>query len=95
MLPPLTFPPWYDDIEMRLQDAAGTIVIVLTIAGMFISLSGQIGDIRERITRVETVMKERLPPSRVIASQPPSERPARQPAGASLDCPCDNDLLSP
>ena len=41
---------------MNIKDSAGTIVIVLTIVGMFFALSGQIGDIRERITRVETVM---------------------------------------
>ena len=61
---------------MSLQDAAGTIVIVLTIVALYGALAFQsrgefsqttlqLGDLRERITRVETVIDERLPRSPV------------------------------
>ena len=61
---------------MNIKDAAGTIVIVLTIVGMFIALSEQIGDLgeqitrlRERITRVEFIMDERLPRSPIAPTR--------------------------
>ena len=76
---------------MNIKDSAGIIIIVLAIVtlygalafqsrGEFSQTTLQIGDLRERITRVEVVMDERLPRSRVIASQPPSERSTEQPA---------------
>ena len=55
---------------MSLKDAAGTIIIVLAIVGMFIALSGQIGDLGERIARIEAVIDERLPRSPIPAAVP-------------------------
>ena len=61
---------------MNIKDAAGTIVIVLTLVGMFFALSEQNGDLgeqitrlRERITRVEVVMEQRLPRSPIAPTR--------------------------
>ena len=59
---------------MNIKDSAGIIIIVLAIVtlygalafqsrGEFSQTTLQIGDLRERITRVEVVMDERLPRS--------------------------------
>ena len=56
-------PPWYHAIEMNLKDAIRVLAIVtiyVTLAFQshreFSLITVQIGDLRERITRVETVM---------------------------------------
>ena len=61
---------------MNIKDVSGTIIIVLTLVGMFIGLSRQIGDLgeqitrlRERITRVEAVIDERLPRSPIAPTR--------------------------
>ena len=61
---------------MNIKDSAGTIVIVLTLVGMFIALSEQNGDLgeqitrlRERITRVQVVMEQRLPRSPIAPTR--------------------------
>ena len=66
---------------MSLKDSTGTIVIVLTVVALYAALAFQsrsefsqttreIGDLRERITRVETVINERLPRSPVPLQTP-------------------------
>ena len=72
---------------MSLKDAAGTIIIVLAIVTLafqsraeFSQTTRQIGDLRERITRVETVIYERLPRPSLLSSLPTAVQ-----AGASED----------
>ena len=66
---------------MSLKDSTGIIVIVLTVIALYAALAFQsraefsqttreIGDLRERITRVESVIDERLPRSPVSLQTP-------------------------
>ena len=65
---------------MNIKDSAGIIIIVLAIVtlygalafqsrGEFSQTTLQIGDLRERITRVEVVMEQRLPRSPIAPTR--------------------------